>query len=182
MIIEPGYPNYPISRFWGYSKIIGTPNTGYFPFIRSRIFKNNPTISYNMKTIQQLLPHAASVEGTLKECSLEDLKVIMYEILSWQILINNNIIKTTNEELINARTFMFWDIVESELSLPFEQCFIHTPAPGSYFADTTLWSFCFIILNANNGIIVNSKTWTDKSLCSPVSEREEDWRKNFGMI
>ena len=167
-------------KFLGFSKMLGGPN--YFPFIRSYAFNYSQDTHCTIAMLQQLLPHAQPLDGTLTSGSVEELEQITLPFFAWEVDIHGTITQGNDPEFTMARNLMFWDIVRQAIAFPPVRCFIHTPAPKTYFTDTTIWSFCFVILSADYGIVLTGKTWIDKTSCLAEDKSEEDARKNFGMI
>ena len=173
MIIEEKIPTYCSNPMLGFSKMLGGPN--YFPFIRSYNFTFSGEVIFTLENLQDILPHSG-VAGALKPTSESDIQDVLYEIMSNEVNEQGVIVKTANEDLIIARVLFFWDCVHADFYQPMTHFFIHKPAAGSYFTDTTLWSFCFIVANATKGMVVSGKTWQSAAACASLNANEEESR------
>ena len=168
------------SRFRYFSKMLG--GTDYFPFIRAYGFtySQEPTIA--IEHLRKILSDK-KLSGFIKACSLVEIKQVINNAASWNITPQGVFSKTNNKELIEARTFIFLDTIEAEFFYDkIEYYFIYQPAPDDYFADTILWSFCFIVLSKEKGIIFCGKTWSNAIDCKPETDEEAFWRKNCHML
>ncbi len=167
-------------HYWAFSKMLSGPN--YFPFIRSTLFSYSENTDITINDLKTLLPSMQDLYGTITPATYEDLINKTLEYFTWTVSHDGIITKTLDTELTHSKNLIFWSLVESHVTAPLERCFIYFPEKDSYFIDTTLWRFCFIILGGGNGVVVYGKTWKDARDCIPENDSEKCWRKTYGML
>ncbi len=169
-----------ISDCWAFSKMFVGPN--YFPFIRGYRFVYSGDLNFSINNLEELI-RVQPLTGIIKECSFEDIKESINNAVKWDVNPQGVLSKVLNQKLIEARTFMFFDNIKPEfINDNVKKCFIYQQVPHDYFFDTTLWSFCFVLLSEKEGLVFYGKTWTNSQKCKPEVEAEYNWRKNHRML
>lgn len=179
MIIEQKFPTYASNPMLGFSKMLGGQN--FFPFIRTYKFTFSGEITFTLENLQEILPYAKII-GSVKSTNAGTIQDMLLQIMTSEVNERGEIAKTANEDLIISRVIFFWDCVQADFYQPMSHLFIHEPAQKSYFTDTTQWSFCFVVLNANKGMVVCAKTWKNAIECMPDNQIEAEARKAQGML
>lgn len=171
-------------NLWGFSLLLRENNT--FPFIRGYEFMIEGEITPTLTTLQDLLP-GKNIQGSLEAVDFKTIQDKITHACSLHLQPDGSTVQVPYNDLIEARTTIFWSSLDRYKTLPPDNCFIHYPADNSYFADTTLWSFCFILTkkttdNLSHGLLIYGKTWNSAAACEPESVYEEFWRKQHFMF
>ncbi len=182
-IIENGPLRAYSHNLWGFSLLLRHNDT--FPFIRGYEFTYEGDTTPSLETLQKLLPNK-NIAGTITSAPFSDVQKLVHEACSWYMLSDGTKVQSTNTDTIWSREKIFWSNLDRYQTLPADNCFIHHPAPGSFFAETTLWSFCFIVTKkvtdtVSHGLLIYGKTWNSPAECPAESDYEALWRKNNFM-
>lgn len=163
----------------GFSKMLGGPE--YSPFIRTYEFSFSGNTDFTYENLQQVL-HQKTLIGEVAPSNKQAINDLLHNAFSWKVNGQGEIAKTNNESLVKARILFFWDCLQEEFNESFENFFIYTPEQSCYFAQTTLWNLCFIIVSNQRGIIVTGKTWENDEDCPFENPDEERLRNVFDMV
>ncbi len=178
MLIQKIVPYNEISEFWAYSLLLAGP--GYFPFIRGYKFNFTEEFGIGLESLRAMLPdcnQGCLLTGSFNEISRAQLQEKLYGPLSWKVDYAGNLTQSSDELLIQNRFFVFLDILRvSNRRECIERIFFYTPGDGDFFAETTMWHFCFVALINGKLVLVYGKTWPSWAACKPDNDYEEDWR------
>lgn len=168
---------------WGFSLLLR--HNQVFPFIRGYEFTFEGDFDTNITTLQRMLPNK-TIDGTITPATLDDLKKTVNTACRVRMLNDGTKVEAPNDDLIWSREKIFWTNLDRYQTFPADAYYMHTPANGSFFADTTLWSFCFIMTkkitaDVSHGILVYGKTWENPAACQPESTYEATWRAHNFM-
>lgn len=155
------------NRLGSFARMFGGP--GFFPFVKANKFIFSGTPDFSLEHLTMILPEK-KFTGTVTESSFEEIQKIVDYNFSWQIDAHGVLSQTTNQALIKARTFIFFDVIQTEfLDNTITHYYLYHPKVDDYFADSTLWSFCFILLTDSYGIVFYGKSWPSPTACKPDS-------------
>ena len=155
----------------------------FFPFVRAYGFAYSGELEFTLEHLRAIIPeHLFS--GTVQSATFAEIQQVVNSTVSWDVDVHGVMSKTMNQELIKARTFIFFDVAQAEFYFDekITHYFIYHPAPGDYFSDSTRWRFCFIFFSKSYGIIFCGKSWENSAACKPETESEDVWRKNHGRL
>ena len=93
------------------------------------------------------------IDGTLEVCQFADAVKEINDVLGYQATRGGGIERCSNEEL-TRRQKIFWDIVQSQISLPPKETYEHVAFHGSRLAFGIHWNFCYIFMNGNEGFVI----------------------------
>ncbi len=170
-----------VDNYRAFSKMLAGP--GYYPFIRSYEFDFSGEQIFTKEQLLEIIP-SRPLTGTMQACSFSVIQKKITDALQWDSNYLGVLSRIENQELIKARTLLFFDGIPLDFVYEkVQKCFIYEPGIEDYFADTTLWSFCFVLLSSDNkGLLFYGKTWSSGAACKPETDDEARWRKNYSEL
>ncbi len=177
MKIEKHGLYYGADRYRAFSSIFIGP--GYFPFFRSYQFDFSGDAVFTVEHLRTILPNFL-LSGFVQPCTFKLAQSIVGDALRLSVDYQGVLSRATDDLVVKARTFLFFDNVPLEFTYDKTQyCFVYNPGAKDYFLDTIHWSFCLVLVYQQRGILLCGKVWRDSEACIPENEDEANWRKIY---
>ena len=122
----------------------------------ARSFKLEENEQLSLELLEEMFKASDSsrhIDGTLEASRFEDAATEINDVLGYQATWGGGIERCSNEELAR-RQKIFWDIVQSQISLPPAKTYEHVAFHGSRLSFGIHWNFCYIFMNGNEGFAI----------------------------
>jgi hypothetical protein len=136
--------------------------SNYVVWIETRKFEYEGNIYFFLNNLREIFSDVIIdsknyIEGKIIKSTFFLAEEEITKYLSWTAQRGGDISILKDQELIQVRTKIFWDLVQKNFDVKLiTKVFKHQPQAGSYFDDFVMWGFCYVFLNEedNTGIVL----------------------------